>query len=460
MPGSVAGNIANALLQVTLASFALDELRLSSVARPLAGVPSDPFLADESTLFLDHGEAVGKPARLAANAKLATTARGYAAEDCGLVEGKFGRGLGCSPVTAVERLAQEGKRIVIFHENWSRYQGYPDLAQVAKLKRLAEACHRRGMLFLVYFCQLMSDAAPEWPGLADDFMALPERMWYHRDDVKQDCYVSCVNGPYGDLLLDGIAKLADQAGIDGVYMDGTTVPWDCENPTHPGCAQYLGDGSYLARQPIRATREFMKRLRRIFAQRRKVFFLDAHTGGCINIATQSFCDGYYDGEHLARYKPGFRLAPDAFLAGYMGKQFGFRGDFLPSRHTTDQALAVGLVHDTATRGQAPAVDLAWAPYEDTATHYLPYWEHSPLYRVQPPQVLGSLYLKPDRALLVLGSQTEAEVTCRVEVRALLRQLPASVTARDAVTGEALRLGAGHLSLAMPGRAWRMIEVRK
>jgi hypothetical protein len=125
---------------------------------------------------------------------------------------------------------------------------------------------------------MMSDAAPEWKGMENDFMALPERMWYHRDDVKQDCYVSCVNGPFGELLLDGIAKLADEAGIDGVYMDGTTVPWACQNPTHPGCGEYQGDGTYLAHQPLRATRQFMKRLRSIFAQRRREFFLDAHTG--------------------------------------------------------------------------------------------------------------------------------------------------------------------------------------
>jgi len=65
-------------------------------------------------------------------------------------------------------------------------------------------------------------------------LRLPEELNYHRDDVVQDCYLACVNGPYGDLLLDGIAKLADQAGIDGVYMDGTTVPWICSKPKPSG----------------------------------------------------------------------------------------------------------------------------------------------------------------------------------------------------------------------------------
>ena len=95
----------------------------------------------------------------------------------------------------------------------------------------------------------------------------------------------------------------------------------------------------------------MKRLRRIFADRRPRFFLDAHTGGAINIATQSFCDGYWDGEQLSRYKPGFRISSDAFIAGYMGRQLGFRGELLSHRLTMDEALAISLVHDTATRAQ-------------------------------------------------------------------------------------------------------------
>jgi hypothetical protein len=441
--GSVTGSLDGQNLDFSLASFQMSDLRVSGVQRAIDRAPSAPFATDAQTLLLRRCD------------NLADT------QSCALVDGKFGKALTSSAdESAVAQLAREGKRIVIFHENWSRYEGYPDLAQVEKLKRIADACHKQGMLFLVYFDQLMSDAAPEWKGMEYDFMATPERMWYHRDDVKQDCYVSCVDGPYGDLLLDGIAKLADQAGIDGVYMDGTTVPWDCDNPTHPDCGEYLGDGAYRAHCPIRATREFMKRLRSIFAQRRKEFFLDAHTGGAINIATQSFCDGYYDGEHLARYKPGFHLRLDVYAAAYMGRQFGFRGELLPNRMSMDEALAICLIHDSATRGEPAFVDLAWGDYEDAQTQYIPYWERSSLYGVAPAQVLGSLYLKPDRALLVLGSQTDSPVDCRVNVSNLLRKLPAGVIAKDAVTHEAVPMSGGVLSFPMAARGWRMVEIKR
>ncbi len=452
--GTAAGSVDQSTIALDLGSFAVDELRVSRRPRPLEGIPEAAFSEDADTLLLDHCETLGRPEKRADSSTPATTS------DCALVEGRFGQAVGGSGGLFMDRLASDGKRIVIFHERWSRYQGVPDLEQIPKLKRIADACHTRGMLFLVYFGGLMSDASPEWAGRADDFRALPDRMWYHRDDVVQDCYVSCVNGVWGDFLLDGIAKLADEAGIDGVYMDGTTVPWDCWNPTHPGCGEDRGDGTYRSHIPLRATRQFMKRLRSIFARRRPELFLDAHTGGAINIATQSFCDGYYDGEQLARYKSGVRLSPDAFATGYMGRQFGFRGDFLPNRHTLDQALAISLIHDTATRGQPAAVDLAWADYEDEQTRFIPYWEQSPLYAVAPPEVLGSLYLKPDRALLVLGSQTEDRVRCEVDVGKLLGKLPAGAEARDAVTGEPVEIARGKLRFRLPGRQWRMIELKR
>jgi len=451
--GSIAGDPEAGSVNVTLGSFHLDDLRIDRTAKRLDGVPTAPMAAEDGTRFLHRFETLDAPEHSggpAAALKLS---------GCTLAEGHAGKALAAQPVSALDRLAAEGKHVVIFHENWSRYQGYPDLEQIPKLRRIADACHARGLLFLVYFCQLTSDAAPEWPALSNDLMALPERFWYHRDDVKQDCAVACANGPYGDLLLDGIARLADEAGIDGVYMDGTTVPWDCANPTHPGCGQYRDDGTYAPRYTIRATRQFMKRLRNLFAQRRQDFFLDAHTGGAINIATQAFCDGYYDGETLARYKPGFRLSPETFRAAYTGTPFGFRGEFLPNRHSMDQALAIALVHDTTTRGQPPEVDLALRDYEDEQTSFIPYWTASPLYRVSPAQVLGSLYLKADRALLVLGSQTEEAVTCHVDLARLLRRLPPGVAARDAISGQAFPLADRALDLDLPGRGWRLLEIR-
>ena len=62
-------------------------------------------------------------------------------EACALVDGKFGKALASSiSDSGVDQVAREGKHIVIFHEGWSHYQGYPELSRAADLKRIADAC--------------------------------------------------------------------------------------------------------------------------------------------------------------------------------------------------------------------------------------------------------------------------------------------------------------------------------
>jgi hypothetical protein len=257
---------------------------------------------------------------------------------------------------------------------------------------------------------------------------------YHRDDIVQNCYTACGNGPFEDLILDGIAKLADQADIDGVYMDGTTVAWYCENPTHLGCGVNRGDGTYYGHMPVRAVREFMKRLRNIFVQRGKNVYMDAHMGGVINLATESFCDYLHEGEQLHRYKPGFRLTPDAFAVGYMGKQLGFHTNMMQGPLTSfEEGCAIALVHDAQVLNGPDCIYKALEDYQDTATAWVPYWANSPLYRVSPSGVLGSMYLKKDRAMLVFGSQTEDASECTVDISGLLGRLPKGVEVHDPAT---------------------------
>lgn len=243
-------------------------------------------------------------------------------------------------------------------------------------------------------------------------------------------------------------------------MDGTTVPWWCTNPTHSGCGVSSGDGTYVAHRPIRGVRTFMKRLRNIFVQKGKDVSMGAHTGGGLNIGTISFCDYYYDGETLHSYKSGYHLSPDAFVAGYMGKQFGVRGVMLYGPRTPfDKALSISLIHDTAVQNQPSGVDKAWADYQDNQTTYLPYWDKSPLYKVSPGKVLASVYLKKDKALLVFGSQADKKSECVVDVAGLLEKLPGNMCVYDAITCNKLKMADGKFSFVMQPLQWRMIELR-
>jgi hypothetical protein len=455
--GSVAGSIATSMIQLNAAAFSIDDLRISRTQRPTGVVPAAAFQADSDTLMLHDFEDLDRPAKVAV-ANQPITANG-----CVLLPGRFGKALAPDPVGLhIDNLARSGVKIVIFHENWSRFQGYPDLAQVPKLKAVADACHARGMRFLIYFNQDMSDAAPEWRGLEYDFGLGGKDMNYRReyDEVKQNCYIACVNGPFGDLLLDGIAKIVDGAGIDGVYMDGTSVAWPCENPTHPGCGEASGGGKVVTHMPLRATRHFLKRLRNLFVQRGKDVYLSAHTGGAINVATTSLCDAYLDGEALSRFKAGYQLEPANFVAAYMGTNYGYRGEFLPGKFSADEALAIALVHDVESRWQPASVTRILDQYQDEQTRFVPYWEQSPLYRVSPAGVLASVYIRNEQALLVLGSQIEQATECRIDLSGVLAALPAGAGICNPITGEAYSTNQGAFTLTLPGRGWRLLEVGK
>ncbi|MBI2302562.1 MAG: hypothetical protein HYU66_26960 [Armatimonadetes bacterium] len=428
------GDLAGQRPRLDLSLFELDALRLSKDARPLPWAPAGAPERDGLTTWLDHCDQ--PPAGMHK------------------VAGRFGDAWSAAGELLLDQVKQNGTRRLLIWEHWSRWQGYPDLEQTPKLKAMADAAHARGMQFLVYFNQHISGSTPEWPGMRDDFL-IPDNHSRYRE---QDVYYGCPAGPWGDLILDGVQKLADAGIIDGVYMDGTTVPWYCENPSHPACGEDGGDGRCQGHSPIRATRTFMKRLRNIFARTGRPLWLDAHTGGCLNIATQSFCDGFYEGETLSHFRPDYRIPLDTFAAGYMGRQWGVRTDFLPSHHTADQALAIALIHDVEVRGgDGPAVlaaDRVLEGYQDLETRFIGYWAKSDLYRVDNPRVVASLYLRPERALLVMGSQSEEAVTCRLDLGGLLRRLPGAKV-RDAISGVELR---APLVLALPARGWRMLEV--
>lgn len=454
LKGSAAGDLSVLPLIFNVNDFQLDDLRISNIQRPTGKIPDGPLKADENTLVMHSFDVLDSPEKSAAGAKTFTTI------GCKSIPGKFGNAIALGePLLHIDYLAQSGVKTVIFHEDWSRYQGYPDLLPIPKLKAVADACHARGMRFVIYFNQDMSDAAPEWKGMEYDFGLGGIDMNYRReyDEIKQSGYYSCVNGPFGDLLLDGIARIADLTGIDGVYMDGTSVAWPCSNPTHPGCGDYLGNGKYLSHIPLRATRNFLKRLRNIFVQRGKDVYMCAHTGGGINVGTNSLCDSYLDGEALASFKNGYILEPEQYIAAYMGNNYGTRGEFLPGKFTTDQGLAISLVHDNETRWQPAVVTTTLARYEDKDTKFIPYWDRSNLYSINSNKVLGSLYLKKDSALLVIGSQTSESVDVSLDVDALLKKLGKVNSIKDVASDKVIDVTDGKILFSLSGRGWKMLE---
>jgi hypothetical protein len=270
----------------------------------------------------------------------------------------------------------------LWFESWSDYQGYPDLAKMDQVKERSKTSHAEGRKQLVYFNQLLSEDAPGFKEHKEELMAPPERMWYQRayDPGKGvPCYVCCVRGPYGDLLLDGIRKLATEGDIDGIYMDGTSVDWDCDNPAHAACTTKraaVWDEPGLTR--ITGTRTFLKRLRGIFAAKGRPLTLAAHTGGALDIHTLGLTDFFWEGEQLARYLPQYRIPRYEYAIGYSGTPWGYRTlfhDHWLHGRGKNWSLAYALLFNTDNYGGSARGDARplMRPFDGEDAQFHPYW---------------------------------------------------------------------------------------
>jgi hypothetical protein len=182
-----------------------------------------------------------------------------------------------NPVPALDRAAQSGVKTVVFHEDWTPMENYPGAAAEAEpeLKRLIDLCHQRKMKVLLYFGYELSSLSPQWAEMSDEVLRKDAKgvahPGWHRLPEQRDFGV-CYQSRWQDVWLDGIARLMDRTGFDGVYLDGTTTPSGCCNRAH-GCGYEAADGALKPTYPIFAVRRLMQRLYQLIHPR----------GGLINV---------------------------------------------------------------------------------------------------------------------------------------------------------------------------------
>lgn len=349
----------------------------------------------------------------------------------------------------------------LWFEEWSDYEGYPDLAKLPEAKRRAAEAHGQGKPFLVYFNQMLAENSPGFAPFRSELIVPPGLMWYTRayDPGRGvPCYVCCPRGPYGDLLLHGMDRLAREGDLDGVYMDGTSVPWECSNPAHGPCAgTAAASWDREEATPLVATRTFLKRVRGIFDRKGRAWMF-AHTGGAINIATQSLCDGFYEGEQLSRFRPGYRVPIHIAAVGYCGIPWGFRTDGLPASYGARRMMALTALHDTEVRGEAGDLeDRIFGEFQDDATVvYQPYWRRQPHVRRLQGEVLFSYYRKAAAAMLVVSNLTWDRQTAELDVSELFAGQP--LQAHDMDAQAPLPLAEGRLRLTLQPHRFAAVRI--
>lgn len=416
-----------------------DEVRVSDVARESFDLTTPPSI-DRHTRLLDHLDEVP-----AAGAGAATRPeRGPAGTLLGGVsgEGRFGRSLAIAtqgePRTWLEHLADTGARTLKLHEQWASTQAGVEARRPDALRRLADACHARGLALLLYFGYQLSNRTPGADRYAEASRVEPfTPLRMGQETVGTVCYAS----PWRDFLADGIARRLADTGADGVYLDGTSEPWGCTNTAH-GCGYARPDGSVGKTYPIFAVRDLMKRIYTLVKRHDPDGQVNVHQSSCMVIPTLAFATSYLDGEQFARQTRGpfpLDVLPlDAFRAEFMGHNWGVPAEFLVAGQTFTpaEATAIALLHDVPVRGAESLIVPLWRAFDDFGRNaddcsWFPYWEVGDRARTGSPDVLVSLWVRPGRGVLaVVVNVGRAPVVADLAFDAPALGLAAPVRARD------------------------------
>jgi len=365
--------------------------------------------------------------------------------------------------------ADLGVKTICFHEHWTDIQDSTSTTHQSELRSLVTGCHSRGIRLLLYHGYEMSNIAPEFADYSEECLVAPRAGGYARQP-PQTAYIVCYRSAWQDYMAAGIARLMDEYGTDGVYLDGTANPWGCGNTLH-GCGVERAAGDVRPTYPFFATREVMKRIFNIVKSRKPDGLVNVHQSTCMTIPSVGFATSYWDGEQFGSLERGPRfdqvLPLDAFRCEFMGHQWGVPAEFLcyEKPYTTSEAYAFTLQHDVLVRGGLEQIESrlwkAMDAFGKKTAEWLPYWRNSGVVKTTGEGILAGLYVHAGKDLMLVVSNLgprEADSTVRLDL-ARLRLSGRSLSASDVLTGEKLPLQNGSLRLPLKSMAWRMLWVR-
>lgn len=334
--------------------------------------------------------------------------------------------------TLIEELVSGGVKWLILHETWSAIQNYGLAEDADDIKRIAEVCHANGIKLMLYFGYECSTLAPCWHEKADEMLLkVPNGSYaggWQRRLQPQRAYIACYRGDYGAVMRERVAHAMDVYGADGIYTDGTFIPWECANEAH-GCGYRDREGVLHTTYPVFAVREHVKQLYELVHERGGV--VDTHQSACCIAPTLAFCDSYYDGENIQdALKQGMEfLSLDAFRAEYMGKNLGLPAQFLAEvdeNFTIETVSSMTLLHDVHVRigkvRDLHYVSKIWKAFEAFGTgdaEWIPYYEADVPLKPLQEKVYCSVYRKGHELLAVVTGtdaavkQAELEAGCKI-----------------------------------------------
>lgn len=290
--------------------------------------------------------------------------------------------------TMLEKIAASGANWLILHEDWTVVQNYGKPRDEEDFKRFVSECHQLGLKLMLYFGYEISSLLPGFNEMADSMLNKNINGnfvgGWQREPMQRDFSV-CYNGGYSEIMLERVKYVMDELGADGIYTDGTYVPWECANEAH-GCGYRNDKGELCYKYPIYAVREHVKKLYKAVHERGGI--IDTHQSSCLLAATLSYADSYFDGENIqgmVKEDLSF-LKLDSFRCEFIGKNLGIPCNFISytSPNMTIEKLAgITFLHNVFPRARImndlEFMSSLWKVCDEYDTHnaeFIPYWENS------------------------------------------------------------------------------------
>ncbi len=347
----------------------------------------------------------------------------------------------------LDKCEEAGVNWFIFHERWSAIQNYGQAACEEDFKTLVGECHKRGMKVMGYFGYEYPTNAPQWHEKKDDYLVKTPSGnlagGWQRKNPYQRAYIACYAGGYAEGLRERVKYAMEHYGFDGIYTDGTYVPWECANAAH-GCGYTDGDGVRHTTYPIFAVRRHVKALYELVHE--KGGMIDTHQSTCLMAPTLAFADSFYNGESIQpKLRESFMefLNLPAFRTEYMGKNIGVFPQLIASDYPDlpiEKTTSLSLIHDVLPRpGGAKTLSYiskfwkALDEFDSGRAVWHPYWKEDGPIKVETENVFCSVYEKDGRYLAAVSSfneeADEIELSFKVNVSAV-RSTPGNVTVNN------------------------------
>jgi hypothetical protein len=357
---------------------------------------------------------------------------------------------------------------------------------MAKLKKQFDIVHQTGAKMCPWgswFC--IPTSLPEWDLWGAEMVVQPMR-----SDLGKS-FTACYNSPFTDFLVANFAANARDVGIDGMRHDTIAPQVECSSEYH-GCGWRDHTGKLWPSQNLFATREYFKRLYRVFhgGVRNDGVCYFPLAGPPIN-CLDSFVDIHEIGEgnfeRAATLKEGY--PQEDVRVRHTGTAYGFvtssnlKGHPLHAVERMAALFVAGSNPRLAFAGnpayvyrgyqhiyqRTPNVVETWNAWEwidvGNTSIWKPYWENADTLTLTAPgtpEIYGSFYYIPGKRILLIVTNYEQEPLAGLVARLDLKKLGfkgnEKLYGEDAVTQEFVEVKDGAVTLDLLSQRYRMLKI--